>query len=198
MTETTDHDAEFTERRTWRDALASLRDRIAGGDDVDPAELADTRVKADAETDIETVHRTRHEQKMAKRAQEAAVARADELAAKIDPDVHAKGQADIKAAWDNYLTVIEETAKRYGDHERAVKELAAVVKETGVPVVDGLAGVTNRDTRITGDKLVTHPGGRGTPTWRGITYKFPRVDGAFLPHIADKSVRAQGITRVRG
>lgn len=197
MTETTDHDAEFTERRTWRDALASLRDRIAGGDDVDPAELADTRVKADAETDIETVHRTRHEQKMAKRAQEAAVVRADELAAKIDPDTGADGEAEIRAAWDNYLTVIEETAKRYGDHERAVKELAAVVKETGVPVVDNFTQ-TNRLTRIEGDRVVTAQGGRAFPTWRGITYKFPRVDGAFLPHIADKSVRAQGITRVRG
>ncbi|MBB1032623.1 hypothetical protein G6027_17450 [Dietzia sp. SLG310A2-38A2] len=197
MTETTDHDAEFTERRTWRDALASIRDRIAGGDDVDPAELADTRVKADAETDIETVHRTRHERKMAQRAQEAAAVQADELAAKIDPDVHAKGQADIKAAWDAYLSTIEATAKRYGEHEHAVNALAAVVREAGVPVVDKRTQV-DPATRIEGDRVFTGSGSRGVPTWRGVTYKYPRFDGALLPHIADKSVRAQGITRVRG
>lgn len=189
--------AEFSERRTWRDALDSLMALVRRGEDVDPAELADTRAKADAEVEVETGRKSKHERKRAEQEQAAATARADELVAQMDPDIRGTVEAEIDEAWLRYLAAVEAAHARYVDHTAQVDELAREVRKTGVPIVPGDAQ-TNRLTRITGDRLVTSPGGSSTPTWRGVTYNRVQVTGNKLPHATDQSARRRQIDQMRG
>jgi len=195
QTETTD--TEFTERTLWRDALDALMALVKRGQDVDPVELSETRARAEAEEQVETGRKARAERKRAEREQSAAAARADEIAARIDPDIGTTVDAEIVAAWENYLAATEAAAEKLAKHAAQVDELAREVRKAGVPTVDGITQ-SNRTTRITGDRIVSTPGGRAVPTWGGVTYGRPAVEADKLPHRADQSERRRRIDQMRG
>jgi hypothetical protein len=190
QTETTD---EFTERRTWRDALASLLALVRGGEDVDPAELADTRARAEAEEQVETGRRARAERKRAEREQSEAAARADEIAAGINPDALADGYARMRDAYEAYLRTVEEVAAECKPHNAAVAELARACRDAGAPTVQPI------DARAAeGDHVVLADGGRAWPTWNGVRYSPIAVEGEKMPHNSDRSKRRQDLDRLRG
>ena len=187
-------ETDYQERRTWRDALAGLLDLVRSGDDVDPAELADTRAKADAEADVETGRKARAERKRAEREQSEAAARADEIAATINPDALADGYARMRDAYEAYLRTVEEVAAECKAHNAAVSELARACRDAGVPVVRA------DQPRPEGDAVVASIGdwNRQRPTWRGVSYGVVEVESERLPHNADKSPRRQKLDRLRG
>ncbi|WP_143337704.1 hypothetical protein [Dietzia sp. WMMA184] len=167
---------------------------MRSGDDVDPAELADTRAKADAEAEVETGRKARAERKRADREQSAAAARADEIAAGIDPNHRATADEKIAAAWENYLAALEEVVADGKAHNVAVAELARACREAGVPVIRA------DQPRPEGDAVVASIGdwNRQRPTWRGVSYGVVEVESERLPHNADKSPRRQKLDRLRG
>ncbi|MDV8003169.1 hypothetical protein, partial [Rhodococcus sp. IEGM 1408] len=74
---------QFTETTTLRDAWAAIRARLTRGESVTPDELVSAERLADAEVQIESSRRSRHERRQLEREQDAASKRADELAEKI-------------------------------------------------------------------------------------------------------------------
>ena len=196
-TEQTETADEFTERRLWRDALDALMALVGRGQDVDPVELSETRARAEAEEQVETGRKTAHERKRERREQDAAAKRADEIAAGIDPDIGATVDAEVRATWEAYLDAAEAAAEKLAEHAAQVDELAREVRKAGVPTVDGITQ-SNRTTRVTGDRIVSAPGGRAVPTWGGVTYGRPSVEADKLPHRADQSERRRRIEQFRG
>jgi hypothetical protein len=190
-------DDEYQERRFWRDLLDRILAALGRGEEVDAEELADVRSKADAETDVETARRSAHESRRARKAEDAAAARADEIAATIDPNIGATVDAEIRATWEAYLAATESAAEKLAKHAAQVDELAREVRKAGVPTVDGITQ-SNRTTRITGDRIVSTPGGPLVPTWGGVTYGRPSVEADKLPHRSDQSERRRRIDQLRG
>ena len=188
---------QYTEKRTWRDALDNLRARLRGGDEIDQTELAQAMTHAQAEQEVEAARRSAHESRSARKAQEQAAARADEIAAGIDPDIGATVDAEIVAAWEAYLATAEAAAEKLTEHAAQVDELAREVRKAGVQTVDGITQ-SNRTTRVTGDRIVSAPGGRAVPTWGGVTYGRPSIEADKLPHRADQSERRRRIEQMRG
>ncbi|MBB0995512.1 hypothetical protein G6024_00015 [Dietzia maris] len=195
--DTTTTDDEYTERRFWRDLLDKIMAALGRGEEVDAEELADVRSKAEAETEVETARKTAHERKRERREQDAAAKRADELVAQMDADVRGTVEAEINAAWEAYLDATEAAAATLAEHAAQVDELAREVRKAGVPTVDGITQ-SNRTTRITGDRIVSAPGGQPVPTWGGVTYGRPSVEADKLPHRADQSERRRRIEQMRG
>lgn len=193
-TSTPETETDYQERRTWRDALADLLDLVRRGDDVDPAELANTRAKADAEAEVETGRKARAERKRAEREQSEAAARADEIAAGINPDALADGYGRMRAAYEEYLRTVEEVAAECKTHNVAVADLARACREAGVPVVRA------DQPRPEGDAVIASIGdwNRQRPTWRGVRYGVVEVESDRMPHNADKSPRRQKLDRMRG
>jgi len=195
--DTTTTDDEYTERRFWRDLLDKIMAALGRGEEVDAEELADVRSKAEAETEVETARKTAHERKRERREQDAAAKRADEIAAGIDPDIGATVDAEVRATWEAYLDAVEAGRARYAEHAAQVDELAREVRKAGVPTVDGITQ-SNRTTRVTGDRIVSTPGGREVPTWGGVTYGRPAIEAGTLPHRSDQSERRRRIDQFRG
>ncbi|MDX2358567.1 hypothetical protein [Dietzia sp. PP-33] len=191
-TETTD-DETFTERTLWRDALDALLSLVGRGQDVDPVELSETRARAEAEVEVETGRKSRHERKREQAAQDAAAARADDLAKGIDADFRAASEARIDAAWTAYLEVIEAEVETARAHNAEVSALARVCRDAGVPTVRPIDARTAE-----GDHVVVADGGRAWPTWRGVKYSPTAIEGEKLPHVADKSKRRQNLDQLRG
>jgi hypothetical protein len=185
---------EFTERTLWRDALDALMALVGRGQDVDPVELSETRARAEAEAEVETGRKARAERKRAEREQSEAAARADEIAATINPDALADGYARMRDAYEAYLRTVEEVAAECKAHNAAVSELARACREAGVPVIRA------DQPRPEGDAVVASIGdwNRQRPTWRGVSYGVAEVESERLPHNADKSPRRQKLDRLRG
>ena len=190
---TTTDDTEYTERRFWRDLLDRILAALGRGEEVDAEELADVRTKAEAETEVEAARKTAHESRRARKAQDAAAARADEIAATINPDALADGYARMRQAYDNYVATVEEVAAECRPHNAAVSELARACRDAGAPTVQPINA-----RAAEGDHVVTADGGRAWPTWRGIKYSPMAVEGERLPHNADRSKRRQGLDSLRG
>lgn len=185
---------QYTEKRTWRDALDNLRARLRGGDEIDQTELAQAMTHAQAEQEVEAARRSAHESRSARKAQEQAAARADEIAATINPDALADGYARMRDAYEAYLRTVEEVAAECKAHNAAVSELARACRDAGVPVVRA------DQPRPEGDAVVASIGdwNRQRPTWRGVSYGVVEVESERLPHNADKSPRRQKLDRMRG
>jgi hypothetical protein len=193
-TEQTETADEFTERTLWRDALDALMALVGRGQDVDPVELSETRARAEAEEQVETGRKARAERKRAEREQSDAAKRADEIAARIDPNHRTTADEKIAAAWAGYLDTLEEVAAECKAHNAAVSELARACRDAGVPVVRA------DQPRPEGDAVVASIGdwNRQRPTWRGVSYGVVEVESERLPHNADKSPRRQKLDRMRG
>ncbi|MCZ4539231.1 hypothetical protein [Dietzia maris] len=186
-------DDEYAERRFWRDLLDRILAALGRGEEVDAEELADVRSKAAAEEDVETARRSAHERRRTRKAQDAAAARADEIAAGINPDALADGYERMRVAYEEYLRTVEEVAGGCRPHNAAVAALARACRDAGAPTVQPL------DARAAeGDYVVMADGGRAWPTWNGIRYSPIAVEGERLPHNADRSKRRQALDRLRG
>lgn len=170
-------DTGYTERRTWRDALDSLLALVSNGEDVDPAELAETTAKAEAEATVEDGRASWTERKKAEQARKDAAKLANKLAADIDPDTHVKGLAEAKEAWDAYQAVIIAVADRFGEHERKVNALLQAVADSGAPHLKAQS-----NTELPDAAVLSKPMSRPVPVWGGVTYSFARLSGTFLPH----------------
>ncbi|MCY1656321.1 hypothetical protein OVA21_03670 [Dietzia sp. SL131] len=186
-------DDEYSERRFWRDLLDKIMAALGRGEDVDAEELAEVRTKADAETEVETARRTAHESRRTRKAQDAAAARADEIAATINPDALADGYARMREAYEEYLRTVEEVAAECRPHNQAVSELARACRDAGAPTVQPINA-----RAAEGDHVVVADGGRAWPTWNGIKYSPMAVEGERLPHNSDRSKRRQDLDRLRG
>lgn len=185
MSSKTSETTEYVETTTWREKARALRDRLTGGGDVTPVELAEADQLAAAEAEVETSAKTRHERKREDRERAAAEKRADELAAGIDPAVRDAVDRDVRAAWDRYVATIDAARETYAAHSALVVELAREVTAAGAPVVTAM-DQANRNTRVSGDRVTASHGGKPVVSWRGNEFKHPEVWGDKLPHSADE------------
>lgn len=181
-TSTPDFESDYVERRTWRDALDSLLALVRGGEDVDPAELAEVRTKAESEATVESGRQGWVERKRAEKARAEAAALADELAPDIDPNEHVKGLAEAQQAWDDYQDVIISVKARFDEHDRKVSALLQAVADSGAPTVKAKS---NTD-QVDGGAVLAQPMSRPLPVWRGVKYGFAKFSGTFLPHRAPR------------
>lgn len=166
-------DGDYTERHIFRDAWDALRDLISKGEDVDPAELADTRAKAEAEEQVETGRRSKHERdKAAKRQAEARKAITAALA-DLDPDAGAAAQERINKAHEEFIAVVAAEILKAEAHNEKLRDAVRPYRDTGLEALPedyaprrGWPENVDRDNHI----QVTP----GHPTswimWRGVRY----------------------------
>lgn len=187
-----DFEADYVERRTWRDALDSLLALVGMGEDVDPAELSETKAKAEAETTVESGRQGWVERKRAEKARKDAAVLADEIAATIDPECHVKGLAEAKAAWDNYVETVVAVKGEFGEHDNKVRALLKAVADSGAPSVDAKSTAVE----VPDAAVLKKPMSGVVPVWRGVTYGYTRLAGSFLPHRAPRRDQVPAFVRI--
>ena len=172
--------SDFTERTTWRDTLSALLARVRNGDDVDPAELADTRAKADAEAEVEAGRASRRERKRAQAEQDAAREHVTATVAGLEPDARAAALKRVNAAWEAYLDVVEAEQESARDYKRTIAELVPIAHRAfpdGAPDNRAAPGVVVVDGRRYGVYSIA---GRDLPhrDKGGVDYRRDRIDRA--------------------
>lgn len=166
-------DDEFTEKRTWRDTLASLRDRLTGGEDVDQDELTTALTHATAEEEIESARRTRHDRKRLKASQDAARQAITDALADLDPDAGPAARARIEAAYEVFLDVVATEVDAAEDHKRRLEEAVRPYSDTGLAhLQEDYAPRRGWPENVDRDHYVQASPGHPTSwiMWRGVRY----------------------------